>query len=431
MRISYMALVAALLFTTSCEQNGGIGSINGKDLLSRLEGPKIPTMRESQLEAAKKAEEAEDFAQSSLMYQQILSRDPNDIEVVGLLADSMRRGGEYDKAIAAYDNVLVKEPKNLTAKEGKALALLAKGDFETPTELLEEVIKSDRTRWKSLNGMGILFVTRGLYSDSLIYFNEALKYSPSNAAVMNNLGLAEALNKNYAAALETLQKAAMQTSVGSNARKRIDLNLALVYASSGNLENANKIAASYLSGAALSNNMGLYAHLARDDKTAKAYLNMALTESKTYYEKAWENLDAINSQVPLPQRERVTGDSDNNTSGIPKEKEGVFKEKPSDKNQKNTKKLENRKEVKNKVSGNEKVEGKITITPEPPATKSEVKSIGQIISKELHKSNDSINEESENQLIVMPNEIQNNGEDDVITNPQTQETQLLGKISAN
>jgi hypothetical protein len=39
--------------------------------------------------------------------------------------------------------------------------------------------------------------------------------------------------------------------------------------------------------------MGLYAHLAKDDQMAKSYLNMALTESKTYYGKAWENLEAV------------------------------------------------------------------------------------------------------------------------------------------
>jgi hypothetical protein len=78
-------------------------------------------------------------------------------------------------------------------------------------------------------------------------------------------------------------------------RKRIDLNLSLVYAVAGKQDEARAVAERYFSGPTLSNNLGLYAHLANDDEMAKAYLNMALTDSKTFYERAWDNLQTINS----------------------------------------------------------------------------------------------------------------------------------------
>jgi hypothetical protein len=127
------------------------------------------------------------------------------------------------------------------------------------------------------------------------------------------------------------------------------LNLALVYASAGKLPEARKIAEAYLSGPSLNNNLGLYAHLAKDDNLAKSYLNMALTESKTYYGKAWDNLEAINSQTndKAPAKETT------------KEKED-----PNAKNKKGKKGKSPAKEA-----------GKVTIIEEPVATKSEVKPV--------------------------------------------------------
>lgn len=361
MRQSYPVIfssAALLMLLSACDQNGGMLPLDGQNFLSSLEGPKIPSMHENQLASAKSAEKNEDFAQASQIYQQILEKDPETNDVVQLLADSLRRSGEYDKAISVYDGIIAKDQANVAAKEGKALALMAKGDFETPTVLLEEVLKLDGKRWKSLNAMGILFVTRGLYPDSMKYFEEALKQSPSNIAIMNNLGLSQALDKQYDLAVDTLLKASTQSAIGSSGRKRIDLNLALVYASAGKLADSRKIAEQYLSGPSLKNNLGLYAHLAKDDALAKSYLNMALTESKTYYEKAWENLEALNSA----ENRSANKNEKSTVEKLPEDKTKPKKEKPA--------------AAKDNSS-------KITVIQEPDATKSEVKSIGEIIAHEI------------------------------------------------
>lgn len=371
MRQSYLFSSAAILMLlTACDQNGGALPLDAKSFLSSLEGPKIPTMQENQITAAKNAEKNEDFAQASQIYQQILEKDPDTNDVVQLLADSLRRGGEYDKAISVYDGIITKDAGNVAAKEGKALALMAKGDFETPTVLLEEVLKVDGKRWKSLNAMGILFITRGLYPDSMKYFEEALKQSPNNIAIMNNLGLSQALNKQYDLAVDTLLKASAQSTVGSSARKRIDLNLALVYASAGKLPESRKIAEQYLSGPSLKNNLGLYAHLAKDDALAKSYLNMALTESKTYYEKAWDNLEALNN---------AESRSVNKIEKFEPEK----KPEPEKKQEAEQKSEDKTKPKKAKPSAAKDTSSKITVIQEPDATKSEVTSIGEIIAHEI------------------------------------------------
>jgi Flp pilus assembly protein TadD len=287
------AAIAALLLLSACQGMGGMQPIDSKSFLSSLEGPKVTTVEESQLETARNLDKARDFKAAAQIYQQLLDKKPGDKELTLLLADSLRRNGDNDKALALYDSLLQKDPAHLAAKEGKGLALMSTGDFDTPIPLFEDVMRTDATRWKTLNALGILFATRNMHSEAQQYFREALRQSPSNISVLNNLGLSQALDRNFDTASSTLLQASELAATGGSDKKRIDLNLALVYAIAGKLENATNIAQRYLTGSALNNNLGLYAHLAKDDQLAKAYLNMALTQSKTFYEKAWDNLQTL------------------------------------------------------------------------------------------------------------------------------------------
>ena len=130
--------------------------------------------------------------------------------------------------------------------------------------------------------------------EAMAYYTEALKHSPDNPAILNNVGLSQAADHNFPRAIEALQQAE-RVSAPDDRRKEIDLNLALVYGVSGDLDTAKQIASKYLEGPALDNNLGLYAHLSKNDALAKTYFNMALSRSPTYYERAWKNLDIIDS----------------------------------------------------------------------------------------------------------------------------------------
>lgn len=287
-------LLFALLTMTACAS--GPMPVDPVKLLNSMDGPKVPTMEDSLMASAKNAEAQGDFHQAAIYYQQLLEKKPDNNELAFDLAESYRRSGEPDKAIYLYDQLIAKDPKMLAAKESKGLALIAKDDFKSPAPLFDEVMRTDRTRWKTLNAMGILFATRNLQPEAQQYFNEALKFHPDSASIYNNLGLSQAMNRNFDAAIGSLQKASSLEGAGTLERKRVDLNLALVYATAGRLDDAKAIASNYLTGPTLDNNLGLYAHLAKDDQMARAYLNMALTESKTYYAKAWDNLQDISAE---------------------------------------------------------------------------------------------------------------------------------------
>ena len=248
---------------------------------------------DSWLDFARAAEKSGDFMHAAEFYEQVLSQQPDNADVKFALAESYRRSGKSKEALPLYDALLAKHILVDDAKEAKALAWLSQGDFDAAALLLGEVVAVDATRWKTLNALGVLFAVKKLYPEAQKYFTAALKLSPSNTSVMNNQGLVYAMAKRLDQAVDTLSAAATLEEVGSASRKQIDLNLALVYGASGRLEDAQLIAAQYYSGKDLNNNMGIYAHLAKDDRLAASYFNMALTESKTLYSKAWNNLAAI------------------------------------------------------------------------------------------------------------------------------------------
>jgi tetratricopeptide (TPR) repeat protein len=293
-------ILLPLLLVAACDDPTVDQWMNPDRTFAKLPQPEVPTVNQSLEKSATTALEAGDVTRASQFYRQLLDSDkasPADKARYRIaLADAERRRGGYGAAIKLFDEALKEDPNNIDALEGKGLALMAQGKSAESGRVLAKVLEKDKERWRTLNALGILFVTKNMTPEAMEYFTAALKASPDNAAVLNNVGLTRAIERNYPRAVEALQQAS-KMSQNDARRRQVDLNLALVYGISGDMESAKAVAERYLEGAALDNNLGLYAHLAKNDELAKTYLNMALTRSPTYYERAWQNLDAVTSQA--------------------------------------------------------------------------------------------------------------------------------------
>ncbi len=268
--------------------------VDGKLVLNGLESPDIDGVSATMLKSAKEAEDAGDYRRASQIYRQLMDSEQKEDDATFVIgyAENLRRSGETDKALNAYDNALILEPSSIEAKEGRGLALMDKGEFDKAGDMFSQVMKKDAKRWKTLNALGLLFVIKNMNDEGQAYFAESLRHSANNASILNNIGLTYAIQGKTPEAVQTLQKAG-ELAGTPRVSQHVDMNLALVYAVSGDLPNAQRIASKYLKGAALDNNMGFYAHLANDDALAKSYLNMALTRSPQYYQRAWDNLKDI------------------------------------------------------------------------------------------------------------------------------------------
>lgn len=291
-----LLLGIGLLLLSGCV-GGTAQPIDARKFLDAAEGPDVVGVSGTLEKTADEAMERGDFARASQYYQQLTDGNRDDMRLKVKLGDARRRGGDLDTALGLYDTVLKKEPENLDAKEGKALALMYQGEFDQATGIFAEVLKADKKRWRTLNALAIMFVRKQMPDEAMSYFAEALKHSKNNASVLNNVGLTHAINGDPEKAIEALAQASRLAPPKSPLKVQVDMNLALVHGVAGNFDKAENIASQYLQGAALENNLGLYAYLSKDTKLAKSYFNMALTSSPYYYPRAWDNLLKIDSSA--------------------------------------------------------------------------------------------------------------------------------------
>ena len=293
--VSRFLLLTSSLMLSACGQMGQQWFDPDKTF-ALFDQPTIKGVNDTQEDMAKEAMNAGDFSRAADFYQQLVSSGKGTPEQVLRYkyswAESLRRVGNNEPALAMFEELHSQNPTNLDVAEGRGLCLMAAGKVEDAGRAFAEVLEKDAKRWRTLNALGILFVSKNLIPEAIAYYTEALNQSPDNPAVLNNVGLSLAIDRQFPRAEEALQQAA-RLSKSPAQKKHITLNLAMVYGTAGDLDTARDIAARYLEGAALDNNLGLYAYLAKDVTLAKSYLNMALSQSNAYYERAWENLDLV------------------------------------------------------------------------------------------------------------------------------------------
>jgi len=261
--------------------------------LAKLKGPEVAGIDKTLLDQVKSAEEAGEFKRAAQVYKQLLDKSPDNKDYAIAMSNDLRRSGDNVNALKIIDEVIKKNPKDANALEVKGLILMNTGEFAEAGKAFGEVMKIEPKRWRTLNAVAILFVMKKNNDKAISYYNESLAVSQDNPSVLNNLALTLALNKNYDAAIEKFTLARRKLSSGSRELKRNDLNMALVYAIAGKLDDAERVATPHLSKSALYNNMGFYSYISNNNTLAKSYLNMALTQNTTYYEKAWNNLNMV------------------------------------------------------------------------------------------------------------------------------------------
>ncbi|HTL17182.1 MAG TPA: tetratricopeptide repeat protein [Patescibacteria group bacterium] len=133
---------------------------------------------------------------------------------------------DYDKAEAAYQQVLQKDPKNAAALANLAVIQVEAHHFEPAESNIQQALALDADDPYSLYVLGILRFREGKFDDALGALSRSAKLDPQNAEVQNYLGLA-------------LSEKGMRTPAEAALRKAIQLqpgyagahyNLAVVYA---------------------------------------------------------------------------------------------------------------------------------------------------------------------------------------------------------
>lgn len=289
MRISAISIPVLLFLLSACD----ILPEDRTTEINKLPSPAVGGVNDTLKTQAEQAAAGGDYARAAQTYKQLVDKEPQNKDYTLAFADSLRRSGNHQAAVNLLNTYIAANPKDAVALETRGLSLMSLGSIVDAGKDFEAALAVDPTRWRTLNAVGVLFTMKSKIKEAIAYFDESLVHNPENASALNNRGLALAMDGRYEDAVASFERTKRNLRIGSPDMKQVDMNLALVYAIAGKLDEAERVAAQYLSKAALYNNMAVYAQLSKNAELSRSYLDMALTQSPVYYERAWKNLGVI------------------------------------------------------------------------------------------------------------------------------------------
>ncbi|MHA7734187.1 M57 family metalloprotease [Nitrosopumilus sp. S6] len=93
--------------------------------------------------------------------------------------------GNYNQAIAIYDEILEIAPNNISTLKMKGIAHSNMGDHKKSLEQFFTVLQHRPNDIISLAGMGVGFGNLGEYQEATLYFERALKEKPDSTVIQN------------------------------------------------------------------------------------------------------------------------------------------------------------------------------------------------------------------------------------------------------
>ena len=194
--------------------------------------------KETLRDAAIVAHQSFDYEAAATHYRSLYERDPGDTEALLGVARNLRYLGSSGEAI----DVMVKG----IADHGQIPAFvleLAKSQitarqFDEASETLELAAKLLPDNWDVFSTTGIFHDYVGEFDTAQAAYHAALELSPNNVAVVNNLALSLAQSGKLDDGIAILVKLLNDRKSTPHTRQ----NLAMLYALSGDIKNAEKLA---------------------------------------------------------------------------------------------------------------------------------------------------------------------------------------------
>jgi tetratricopeptide (TPR) repeat protein len=221
-------------------------------------------------------------------YQKALDLHPGEWRLEYKIGTIFLRQNAPAEALPYFKSMIARDPSNSRGWEGEGRCLLAMKDHESAELSLEKAVRLDSGNWKAQQSLGMLYDDLGRLDEAIAAYKSALRVRPVEASILNNLGVAYYLQKDYPLAIETLEKAL--STARPEDRKRVYNNLGRAYARSGQYPRAID---SFRRGSDLAvayNNVGVM--LLEEDRPASAVrcFQKAMTASPNFYAAANENL---------------------------------------------------------------------------------------------------------------------------------------------
>lgn len=186
-----------------------LGYITGRTIGSESEKPDPKTMIDVDniFNEAIIASETRKLEVASLLYKEVLQKQPNFIIGYEYAAYNYYKMGKIDEAIN-----LLEKAVNLNLINNSLLARLGlyyqeAGKIEESIEILENVVQKDKNYTEAYNYLGVSYYRNGQIMKALDAIKKAISLDNNYAMAMNNLGNCYLAQKKYDLAVQEYKKA--------------------------------------------------------------------------------------------------------------------------------------------------------------------------------------------------------------------------------
>src|SRR5262245_27978729 len=125
-------------------------------------------------------------------------RSPGDLAVVfRSRGGGHARQGQYDRAIADFNEALRLDPSDDRARYNRGLAYALSGEHDRAIADFNELLQRDPKDAVSLQNRGIAYAGKGQFDRAFADFNEAIRLNPNDPKAFSNRGFAHRLSGQY------------------------------------------------------------------------------------------------------------------------------------------------------------------------------------------------------------------------------------------
>lgn len=200
--------------------------------------------------------------------------------------------GKYAEALRHYDALLRVTPKDKALLERTGLAALQSGNVERASALLSQATASGSATWRAWNAMGVIADQRSDWTTADADYAEAARLAPDAVGPINNHGWSLLLRGDWKEAASFFQKAVAANPESERAANNLELARAALSAELPQ----RRVGETDVSWAARLNDAGVAAASLGDKRRAAAAFTQALNISGSWYARAANNLQALNSK---------------------------------------------------------------------------------------------------------------------------------------
>jgi TonB family protein len=146
-------------------------------------------------------------------YQSLLQREPNDVEAlfqagyISFELNQLDQAKDYFRKLTAVDPKHAGGAANLAALEARYNEKYIGRNEKTPGITLREVVQANPNSVEAHVNLGAQLITEGIYPEALTILERAVSLRPNSAAAQYDLGLAQIKEKKYEEAITSNRKA--------------------------------------------------------------------------------------------------------------------------------------------------------------------------------------------------------------------------------